>query len=441
MRRGEGPDLTRSRMFASPAPVIRRNRQLLFAHVSDVRRRIRLDQCLCGEPVTRTPLLKHLTPNAQAADSASLARHFGSGDGLLPLWIAEPYLDLAPGINAALEARARHAWYGYETRPAALADGFWAWMSDRHSWTPTGLRTFVSPSVGTSIAVLIEQLTRAGDGVVLQPPVYTDFKPLVTSAERDVVRNSLQFTDDGYRIDLGDLENKAASPTTTALILCNPHNPVGRVWTTSELTDVAMICARHGVFVIADEIHADLTSSPHSFTPFATVAATSGVGWAALHGPIKTFGLAGVCDTLVVTDSDDVADLFEKRSSRLHLTRNNVFGITAFEAAYSTGGPWVDRLLALIQANVELLRHQLPEDIFLVDVEGTYLAWLDFRRLGMDAPTLADWLADSARLGLSPGHWFGREGAGFARMTIAAPTEVIQEAIDRLHRALASVRP
>ena len=377
-----------------------------------------------------------LTPTAQATDAASLDRHFGGVDGLLPLWIAEPYVDLAPGVVAALEARAGTPWTGYETRSPALVAGFRAWMSERHGWNTHALRALPSPSVGTSIGVLIEQLTRPGDGVILQPPVFTDFKPLVTSAGRVVVRNPLESVDGGYRIDLSDLEARAADPSTTAMIVCNPHNPVGRVWTATELTAVADICARHGVVVIADEIHADLVLSPHSFTPFATVAPTSQATWAALHGPIKTFGLAGVCDTLVLTDHDEVADAFESESSRLHLTRNNVFGLAAFEAAYSTGAPWVDSLLDLVRANADRLRTGLPEPIRLVDLQGTYLAWLDFTGLGMDVPTLANWLATSARLGLSPGHWFGREGAGFARMTIAAPAREIEEAIIRLDRAV-----
>lgn len=377
-----------------------------------------------------------MTANAQAIDPPSLERHFGGADGLLPLWIAEPYLEVAPEIMAAIEARAGVGWYGYETRPEALTHSFWAWMAQRHSWVGTDLSTLVSPSVGTSIGVLIDQLTQPGDGVILQPPVFTDFKPLVVSGERSVVRNPLVLTDDGYRIDLADLENQAAQPTTTALILCNPHNPVGRVWTASELSEVAAICGRHGVSVIADEIHADLTLHPHRFTPFAAVAAGTGVRWAALHGPIKTFGLAGICDTLVVTDNSEVAEGFGAKNSRLHLTRNNVFAMAAFEAAYANGGPWVDGLLGLMDVNAELLRQHLPEPLRLVDLEGTYLAWLDLRGLGLGVPELADWLASAARLGLSPGHWFGREGAGFARITIAAPSEQIEDAIARLTSAV-----
>jgi cystathionine beta-lyase len=160
------------------------------------------------------------------------------------------------------------------------------------------------------------------------------------------------------------------------------------------------------------------------------------VAWAATHGPIKTFGLAGVCDTLLVTDSEQVTDIFRTQSSRLHLTRNNVFGLAAFEAAYREGAEWLDSFLDTVRANVDLLEENLPDPIGLVRPEATYLAWLDLRGLGMDVPKIAGWLGADAGLALSPGHWFGREGAGFARMSIAADEASIREAVRRLESAL-----
>ena len=372
------------------------------------------------------------TGTAQATERSSLVRLFGDVDGVLPLWIAEPYVALAPPVVDALRERAASGWYGYETRPESVVDSFWAWMATRHGWERNGLRTVLSPSIGTSMGVLIEQLTEPGDGVILQPPVFTDFKPIVTSAHRKVARNSLIFTDGGYLMDLENLQSVASDPSTRMMILCNPHNPVGRVWTKPELTAVAEICAANDVFIVSDEIHADITLPSSVFAPFAEVAGNTGVRWAATHGPIKTFGLAGICDSLIVTDAEEIVELFGERSSQLHLTRNNVFGIAAFTAAYSSGGPWLDSFLDLIADNVALLRDSLPDGIDLILPEGTYLAWLDFRRLEMDVPELARWLPSEAHLALSPGHWFGREGAGFARMTIATSTEVIGEAIERL---------
>jgi len=372
----------------------------------------------------------------QATDRLSLVRLFGDIDDLLPLWIAEPYVSLAPPVNAALAERADAGWFGYESRPESVVDAFWTWMRARHDWDGEGLRTVVSPAIGTSMSVLISELSNPGDGVILQPPVFTDFKPIVASAHRKVARNSLVLGDDGYRMDLDGLQEVASDPSTTMMILCNPHNPVGRVWNSHELRSVAEICAANEVFVISDEIHADITFTPATFTPFASVASGTGVRWAATHGPIKTFGLAGVCDSLIVSDDDIAIETFELQSSRLHLTRNNVFGVAAFEAAYLSGGRWLDEFLNLLAVNVALLRDGLPDGIELVRPEGTYLAWLDFRQLGMDVPELATWLPSQAHLALSPGHWFGREGAGFARMTIAAETTVIANAIERLTSAL-----
>jgi cystathionine beta-lyase len=343
---------------------------------------------------------------------------------------------LAPAIIAAIEDRAGDAWYGYETRPDDFKEIFWSWMTRRHDWSGQDLTTLLSPSVGTSIGSLIEIHTEPGDGVILQPPVFTDFKPLINRSGREPVRNSLRLSEDRYSMDLDDLTTRARDPATKLMILCNPHNPVGRVWEREELSAVAAICGQNDVFVVADEIHADLALPPHRFTPFAVASRGSGVRWAATHGPIKTFGLAGVADTYLVTDDETIAEQYQSMSGRLHLNRNNVFSLSATKAGYSQGDDWLDEFLVLIARNVQSLETGLPEEVGLVRHGATYLAWLDFRQLGLDVPELSSWLVDEARLALSPGHWFGREGAGFARMTIAIREEVLDEAITRLRLAV-----
>lgn len=375
------------------------------------------------------------TSRRQGSDAATLAHHFGTAD-VLPLWIAEPDVDLAPCILDALDARAMVGWYGYETRPEAVIDTFRTWTQIRHGWNCSYLHTNVSPSVGTSVGVLIDVLTEPGDGVIIQPPVFTDFKTIITHNGRTAIRNPLELTGGRYEIDFDDLLTKAADPRNSLLILCNPHNPIGRVWNREELTTVATICADNDVFVIADEIHADLALPPNRFTPFATVAINSDVRWAATHGPIKTFGLAGVCDTLILTDDEEAASRFQTRSSQFHLTRNNVFAIEAFVAAYHEGADWLDEFLSLISANVGALADALPHRVKLIEPEGTYLAWLDFTELGIDVGELGPWLASAGGVALSPGHWFGREGAGFARMTIASSTATIERAVDQLNAAV-----
>jgi len=368
----------------------------------------------------------------RSEDPQLLDRLFGHHDDLLPLWIAEPYLPLAPALTEALEARAGDGWYGYETRPRETRDRFMGWVEHRHGCTLDSETVLFSPSIGTSIALLIEMLTDPGDGVIIQPPVFTDFKPLVVAANRRVERASLVLDEGRYVMDLERLEAVASQDTTKVMILCNPHNPVGRVWEPGELRAAVEICARHGVFVVSDEIHADVVLGEGSFTPVAAAAESD--NWVALHGPIKTFGLAGVADSLVVTANRAVVDYLRDADRRLHLNRNNVFSLAATAAAYTEGEAWLDGMLDAVASNVELLRG-LPHGIRLVEPEGTYLAWLDFRTLGFDAKELARWLATEARLALSPGHWFGRQGAGFARMTIAAEQATIENAVARLSSA------
>lgn len=376
-------------------------------------------------------------PRSFASDPDRLQQLFGERE-LLPLWVAEPYVSIAPQIRAAIESRANSDWFGYEARPDTVKLAFWDWMETRHGWSRDRFSTIVSPSVGTSIGVLINELTAEGDGVIIQPPVFTDFKPLIVASNRTVVRNPLTLDADGYRMDLDGLAECAARASTRLMILCNPHNPVGRQWSAEELRDVASICAENDVVVVADEIHADLVVPPHIFAPFAHAARDVDVAWAATHGPIKTFGLAGICDTLLITDRSEVADRFKTISNRLHLIRNNVFAISSFEAAYREGAEWLDGLLDLIASNVKRLDDGLAEPIRVMPHQATYLAWLDLRHLGLDVPDLARWLAASG-VALSPGHWFGREGAGFARMSIAVDSETIDEAIGRLNRAVATL--
>lgn len=374
-----------------------------------------------------------------SSDPGALQRFFGRTEGLLPLWLAEPYIPLAPSVIQAVQDRAAEAWLGYESRPADVLDAFWSWMSRRHHGVKDGLRAMASPSVGTSIAVLIDLYSEAGDGVILQPPVYTGFKPLVRGTRRTPVRNPLCLRDGRYGMDIDGLRALAANPKNSFMLLCNPHNPVGRAWTREELRQVAEVCAEGGVFVLADEIHGDLVLPPHQFTPFAKAAEGTDVKWASTHGPIKTFGVAGIADTLLVTGDAEIAVAFQAVCQRLHLKRNNVFSLAATRAGYRDGDAWLDDFLQRIRENAERLEAGLPGGVALMPIEATYLAWLDFRELGMEAPELASWLVSEAGLALSPGHWFGREGAGFARMTIAVEEHVLVDAIGRLRSAVDSL--
>jgi cystathionine beta-lyase len=375
-----------------------------------------------------------------ATDPATLERVLGASGDVLPLWVAEPALPLAPAVVEATTRRAAAGWYGYESRPASLDEAVVAWHRQRHGWDLAPLLRQVSPSVATSLGVLLEALCAPGDGVLLQPPVFTDFKPLVRAGGLRPVTAPLRLAGDRYVMDLEALAARAAAPDVRVLVLCSPHNPVGRVWTHEELAALARICAENDVVVLADELHADVVLPGHTFVPFAVAGAGTGVRWAAMHGPLKTFGLAGMADTLLVTDDEELHRAFARRSDQLHLTRNHVVELAAMEAAYRRGGPWLDTLLADTARRAERLAAALPDPLRLLPLEGTYLGWLDLRALDLDVHELTRWLVDRARIAVSPGHWFGREGAGFARLTLAVEDDVLDEAARRLTAAVEADR-
>ena len=366
----------------------------------------------------------------------ALDAFFPESDDPIPLWVAEPTLPLAQPIVDTIRDRADSGWYGYESRIGEYENTFRNWMRSRHGWEIGDSRILQSPSIGSSIASLIDLFTNAGDGIILQSPVFTDFKLLINKSSRRVVKSALTLESGRYQMGFESLEKSASDPMVRVLVLCNPHNPVGRAWSLDELRLVAKICSRHDVMVISDEIHCDIMLHGLDFVPFADAANGISVRWAALHGPIKTFGVAGLCDTLMITDDDEIAKEFERRCDVMSLNRNNVFGLAAFHAGYNSGSEWLDGFIDQIESNFDYVRNNLPNGIELIEPEATYLAWLDFSELGMDVPKLTNWLVAEANIAVSPGHWFGREGAGFARMTIAVEREVLEEAMRRLEEAV-----
>jgi cystathionine beta-lyase len=246
--------------------------------------------------------------------------------------------------------------------------------------------------------------------------------------------------DDQYQIDFSDLETKCANPSNKMLILCNPHNPVGRVWKRDEMIRVGEICRKHNVLVISDEIHGDIVYPPNRYTPFSSISDEVAQSSFTCFSPAKTFNIAGMVDAMVVVPNEANRNRFHEFAHRYQINKTNVFSSAAIEAAYSTqGGQWLNELLAYLQTNINFLRSYLVENIpqiKLIEPEGTYLVWLDFRALDMGAKELANFLATEARIAVNPGYWFGREGAGFARMNIACPRNILEEALLRLRNAV-----
>ena len=367
---------------------------------------------------------------------AFLVEHFGNEE-VIPMSVADMDLKAPPAVIKALQKRASHGIYGYEYRPESYFDALIAWYRNRYGWEIDREHIEPSPSILSAISILINQHSDEGDGVIIQPPVFFEFRMVIRSNHRRVVKNPLKLVDGHYQIDFEDLERKASDPRNKVLILCTPHNPVGRVWTAAELEQVAEICRRHDVFVIADEIHGDFVFPPHRFTPYLSVA--EGENGAACISPAKTFNISGMVDAITIIPGEQHRRQFHEFAHRYQISKVNVFASAATEAAYREGGEWLDALLTYIRGNVDFIREYLRQNdlgVSLIEPEGTFLAWLDFRGLGLDAKALERFLAQDAQIALAPGYWFGREGAGFARMTIGCPRETVRRTLDNLTTAV-----
>ena len=272
----------------------------------------------------------------------------------------------------------------------------------------------------------------------MQPPVFYDFKLLIAANRRRLVKNPLKLEQGRYQMDLDHLESVAAEPENKLLILCNPHNPIGRAWSKQELSALSEICSANQVFVIADEIHGDLVYR-NRYTPLASVSRVAALNCASCVSPIKSFNLAGVANSMIVIEDDDRRDLCKSWYNRFDVNKNNVLTNAAMLAAYSSGEDWLEQVPEYIQGNVKLLDSYLQQNIpavKLIEPEATYLVWLDCRELGLDARQLETFLAKEARMAANPGHWFGREGAGFVRINVACPRSVLETALEQLENAV-----
>ncbi len=389
--------------------------------------RIDLDEAVDRREV---PALKY--------DDASMERIFGAAE-LFPAWVADMDFKAPPAVVERLLQRARHGVFGYEVRPDGLLDAIVEWHARRHGWRFEHEHLLFCPSVLSAVATLVALFSEEGDGVIVQPPVFFDFKLIVNHHRRRLVKNPLVLADGRYRMDFDDLEAKAAEPSNRLLLLCNPHNPVARVWTRAELERVGEICARHGVAVVSDEIHADLVFRGHRHTPFASLSdAHADVAMTCLS-PAKSFNIAGCSSAFMVIANDARRRRCAEFYNRFEINKNNAFANLAMEAAYRDGARWLDTVLGYLEGNVGLVREYLSRrvpQVGLIEPQGTFLVWLDLRALGLDAPALQSFLVDEARLGVNMGHWFGREGAGFARLNIACPRAQLEAMLAALAGAV-----
>jgi cysteine-S-conjugate beta-lyase len=364
--------------------------------------------------------------------------YFGTED-VLPLWVADTDFAAPEAVTRALAARAAHPVYGYTLFPDNVYDALIAWMQSRHGWRIERDWILMAPGVVPSLHAAVLAFAEAGEGVIVQPPVYFPFFSSVTVPGRRLIENPLREEDGRYRMDLAHLEACAARPDARLLLLCSPHNPVGRVWEADELGEVLRIARRHGLVVLSDEIHHDLVYPGEKHVPLALLADDPGAIVTAV-APSKTFNIPGLgLSALIVPDADHRARL-RRAFDLLHVTGSNPFSIAAFAAAYREGGPWLDALLAYLGRTrdeaIAFMAENLPA-IRPLRPQGTYLLWLDCRSVGLDDAALKRFFVEEARVGMNPGTVFGEGGSGCMRLNLGAPRAVVLEALERIAAALA----
>lgn len=370
----------------------------------------------------------------------SLQGRFGRAD-VLPMWVADMDFASPPSVQDALRRRANHGVYGYPIRTDAYRQSIVDWMRNRHDWTIDPAWIAPAPGVVPALTVIVQAFTKPGDGVLIQPPVYHPFKRVIEGWNRRVVANPLIEREGRYEVDFDDLERKAKD--AKVMFLCSPHNPVGRVWTKEELVRIGEICLRHQVLVVADEIHEDIVFKPHRHIPFASLNSEFSLGSITCAAPSKTFNLAGLNTAYIVAEDKSIRDAYESMSHQASMGGLNVFGMEAMIAAYREGGPWLDELIQYLSENLDYLTEFVAREIPGIRVirpEGTYLAWLDFRALKMDAAALDQFLVHEAGIALNEGHIFGDEGNGFQRINIACPRSLLEQGLTQLREALSRVK-
>lgn len=361
-------------------------------------------------------------------------RSFGEGR-VLPMWVADMDFRCPEPVVQALVKRAQNGVFGYSAPTVEFHQSVVKWMARRQGWEIQPGWICVTPGVVLALNMLLRTFVAAGEGVIIQPPVYHPFSNVIEKVGAEVINNPLIYEGGRYKMDLADLERKASDPRVKMIILCSPHNPVGRVWTRDELVRVGEICLKNDVLVISDEIHGDLVYSGHQFTPFAGIRQDFAQHSVICTAPSKTFNLAGLQTSCVIVPNDELRGQFARTLDRHGLHLINTFGLAALEAAYKHGEEWLEQVLAYLEANLDYLERYVREHIPQISVippEGTYLVWLDCRRLGLDDQALKKLLLVDARVYLDDGVIFGQGGSGFQRINIACPRSILTEALDRI---------
>ncbi len=366
----------------------------------------------------------------------ALERFFGSKD-VLPLWVADMDFKTPDFIVDAIKKRAEHEIFGYTFRGDSYYNSIIGWMKRRHNWDIQKEWISFSPGVVAGLTFGIEAFSKPGDSVIVQPPVYFPFFDCVKGTKRKLIENPLKIENGRYTFDFEDLKAKI-DKKTKLLLLCNPQNPGGTVFSKEELTELATICLENKIMVISDEIHSDLIFNRHKHIPFASLSDEIAQNCMVSMAPSKTFNVAGFSSSIVIIPNKTKFARYERAIGVAHLYMGNIFGSVAMEAAYTHGDEWLGQMIVYLQENYKLLENffktKLPK-VKVMNPEATYLIWLDFREYGMKNAELMKFTLEKAKVGLNDGGRFGTGGDGWLRINIGCPRSVLAEALERLEKA------
>lgn len=370
-----------------------------------------------------------------------LKMKFGSED-LLSMWVADMDFKCSQPIIDALIKRAEHGIYGYSEQDDSYFQSIIEWNKRRNDWNIEKEWILYTPGIVPAINYLIQTFCYNGDMVIIQNPVYYPFLNAIKNNGCRAALNPLKFDGSRYTMDFEDLELKAKNPRVKMIILCNPHNPVGRVWTVEELTKLGEICLKNNVIVISDEIHSDLILKNNKYTPFAKISETFAQNSITCTSPSKTFNLAGLQMSNIIIPNDQLRLKYSNILENNSINHANCFGIVALKAAYNESEEWLEQLLDYLNENMkfidEFVSERIPE-IKFIKPEGTYLAWLDFSSLGFNELDLENWMRNDVKLALDEGYIFGKGGEGFERINIACPRAILEEALTRIEKAIKNI--
>lgn len=365
---------------------------------------------------------------------------FGSQE-VLPMWVADMDFPAPPPVVEAIVQRAQHGIYGYADGNEEYSAATAAWQERRFNWRVAKDWLVYVPGIVPALNWIVQTFTDPGESVVIQPPVYFPFFKAIRNNGREVLNNQLLEINGRYHMDLPDLEQKLASGAKM-LILCSPHNPVGRVWTKEELHQLGNLCLRYNIMVVSDEIHSDLVYPEYKHTPFPMACPELQNSTIVCTAPSKTFNLAGLQISNLIIPNPELRDSLRATMAKIGISHPNVFGITALQTAYRYGEDWLEQLLSYLAGNRDFLIRFVLANMSEIKVsapEGTYLVWLDFRNLGLQPNALREFLLNRAKVALNDGYTFGPGGEGFARINIACPRSTLTEGLTRIAEAIRGI--